>query len=656
MNKKIPINSFAERFKDSEISSSNKMSTLAKSAMFAVGLATASVSLNANGANSVDFEEFQRAQSFYTQTQNKLQQELNNKLMSGDRDLSFENFLLISKSKRSGVYEHPYHEGEYLTLFMPGDNKPIENITSDWELIHGGSLPPKLSERLEIYKSASENFDGSEVLNKKNLSHYITDPFNSDVNFVYMDTIHSMMKENSQFDNEFFYFGLLHEAGHGSSLQKNSIMGHFASILIGGKPIELRENSADAMSMIKTSQEITNFNENPQETVRFLNEIKDFRKSWNDKLARRNSTNNYFGQLGADLVIDMMKENPERLMSLSNEEILKIGKEVEIATKNYDFKDDFFNSIDLKTGEGRLAKQNFTSLTAAANTDREAFENTLEELKSKTPIIGVGAIVHYISSPDKLKNLNNEDELDNLMKDLLAKNLFGDADELKILGNEKASYMISMIGESKGFNDSVLTKLESDGLWERGAPLEPEFQMDRQELSIGDIDNKLNTMSLQKVMSSAEQIESISWEQGRFKSPSFNNVAPASLISIAEKYGFDINIDEDGNRVDLLFKDKENTAVSLFLNDQFDSKDIQELEGERLNNLKSLEINDPGQLSGNELKPGYSALSEHEIAIRDISYALSFDERNTRNDDISNNEGRTELSRPATPPPRPNWN
>lgn len=636
MNEVIKKEDFLRKFSESKFSYQPKSIGLAKSVLAALSMAAFSASIPAMEVSAS--ESLEQTSSIHQRGENR-NDFVGSQYSPGEspKGLDFASFLEISAEKRSGLYQHPYNKDQTVMLMMLGDVAPLERISADYEMLKGEKIPDIAVELIKERLVLNSIFVDSPVTEGKNLSHVVSPPTAPDLNFVMMDSVSATLYSDPLENNEvgendyFFYYVLAHELGHTLEAQKKGVLATMLETFIKHDQTGL-ESSADFTGLVVTSQSLSDYGVKPSELAGFIGKVEGLRTRLLDDAAKAGNDHDYYGKIMAGLVEKMIKENPEKLMSLNFDEIEDMGKMIQDVSSSYDFSADFIAGIDINTEELKGLRGDLQKFRDIATDNPSGFDNaaksnlhelndymrTAEPLNAESLGLTKFLAEEIGGKKSELKGLSDL-ELDELLKQMVFEFEMGSSSALKLENVSDATRMISGMDQFTVFENEMLADFSDKGLWFKGNPMEPEFEF-------GGIENKgiggLNTVALERMLDSVVESKSFYWEPEIERKPKFLSASNQDILEKAKQYSLDINVNESVGRVDLFFKD--DSSYSLRLNGDDNSSLIEELKHERVDNIKTLQNAGSEQIKGDELNRSYSAYKNNEVVIKEIDYSLSF--------------------------------
>lgn len=637
MNKFIKNDDFLSRFSGSKVTYSGNARNLARKVIRGLYIA----SIAASVSTSLPAQSVENEISVTPPSLNALN------VNSKPESLSFEKFKEISTEKRSGIYEHPYREGETITLFMMGDKSPIENIKADWKRIKGSDLPFETYSSLYEYKENFKHVDSSKDHKSPNKSHYVVNSENEEQNILFMDSTstsfgHGHSKDLAGEDSDnFFYYVLMHEIGHSLPVQRWDFTDYLLNKFMGSQR-SMDEANSDFTGAAMAAKGFLNAGKTVSETLQVLEMIKEARNEHTSIMAHAKAESPYFGQVAIDLVISMLRDNPYLFENITPDDIEKMGNIVHEKIRNHDFRVDYKAQV-LPDGKLESLSSDLLDLSLNYSKDPNLFYESINNIRSEVlsnydlyresdADLVIDVVRELVKNPDIFRDLNVEQVELFITERSLGK--LGDLGVQNLVGNDNAVSFMSNLEDFPDFRNQTLDLFDESNLWKRGEIPTPTLS------SINQYPGELETEILEVILENTLNSRVVTWDQGVGKTLEFRAIEHQNIIDMAKKYSFDVNDTPSDARVDLFFKDREKTILTLDLNEncispEFFHDSISLLSLERIDNIKSLKECGIEQNEGGE-PHRLSVYNQHEVVIREIDYMNSYNKSYMVNDEQEN--------------------
>ena len=464
MNKLISPKDFYQSFKVSSVEKSSGSNKLAKNLVL-------SLSVMAGSATAEQTGRFE-APNILTGTNEDFSQYIEGEQL---KTLDPSNFEDVMNEKVSGVYKHPFNEGEVIALSFTEDPYSNSRIMSDLYVQFKDYGNLNFSKFLDNSSNFYLNTSTKENTNTNSSSH-IQDPFELgfDVNYTVVDTKNSFLPQDildvhPEYEKFERYFIYIHETGHSLESQQMNLI-DFAESLFNKDDLMRMENSSDFVAAIMTAQYMNEKGQSLEQIEDFLMTISKERindlgnvKITNEIAAHITSSTLY-------VAIEMIRTNPEKVLNLQPKEIENIADVVsEMAiTNNYssDVIHNVFNDSDMEKAIGN-AQNIIIELKTMMENEPEEFAEMMRVMKEKADLEQDPKMrQQFTELYEELMKAVNEPDLDIAVHGMIAKgyNIQENID-IRELDSQLQINKRDVL-EYPDFAEKALDKLEKDNLWD----------------------------------------------------------------------------------------------------------------------------------------------------------------------------------------------
>lgn len=310
-------------------------------------------------------------------------------------ELTPENFKEIIKNGISGVYKHPFVEGEVSTLIFDNDKRddPFKIITE--QLIDLGLDREGFAAEyrgLVLSDTIKKNVFGQQARSSHiqlNHEHY------DDTNASNIYTGNPETFDDSSYTN--ILSTILHEAAHSLKHQQNTAYDRVFNNFERGVKSETSSFTAEGLASFKFMKKAEELGQSDEIVETFLNNYGYEGMQGQEILKIKGSSDTHLHSPASAFVMKMINENPEIVMGMSNKDIVTIADIVSDESLEYNFKDDFETTLattanqayDMMQGIHQQNEDNPKSVERYKKLLNQKYENVMDKEHFSPSDLGV---------------------------------------------------------------------------------------------------------------------------------------------------------------------------------------------------------------------------------------------------------------------------